>query len=200
MAKSPTGCWTAVLRRIAAEIERRRQAGEALAPPPKTAIPGPEYFGLNQPDVVAAIEALDPTRSCTAYWQGKARREGPGAGLGRSEGGGTGNGAGEARDGGDGSDVRGDGAGGVDGDQEGSVMACEGGAAGRARGKRGTGACRKEGRAYFKAAVVADGVAVLAEEWMQRAVQEASAEGERWRGGIGGWQLACGRVALAMPG
>ncbi|RMZ52298.1 hypothetical protein APUTEX25_001688 [Auxenochlorella protothecoides] len=48
VAKSCTGCWTGVLKRINAEIEARRAAGEDLPPPPKTAIAGPEYFGLNQ--------------------------------------------------------------------------------------------------------------------------------------------------------
>ena len=45
------GSATQVLKRICAEIEARRRAGEALPPPPKTAIAGPEYFGLNQPEV-----------------------------------------------------------------------------------------------------------------------------------------------------
>ena len=40
-----------VLKRINGEIEARREAGEDLPPPPKTAIAGPEYFGLNQPEV-----------------------------------------------------------------------------------------------------------------------------------------------------
>ena len=41
-----------VLKRINGEIEARRAAGEDLPPPPKTAIAGPEYFGLNQPEVL----------------------------------------------------------------------------------------------------------------------------------------------------
>jgi len=40
-----------VLKRINAEIEARRRAGEDLPPAPKTAIAGPEYFGFNQPEV-----------------------------------------------------------------------------------------------------------------------------------------------------
>lgn len=40
-----------VLKRINAEIEARRRAGENLPPAPKTAIAGPEYFGFNQPEV-----------------------------------------------------------------------------------------------------------------------------------------------------
>lgn len=40
-----------VLKRINAEIEDRRGAGEDLPPPPKTAIAGPEYFGFNQAEV-----------------------------------------------------------------------------------------------------------------------------------------------------
>ncbi|KXZ46241.1 hypothetical protein GPECTOR_45g111 [Gonium pectorale] len=75
IAKSCTGCWTAVLKRINGEIEGRRAAGEDLPPPPKTAIAGPEYFGLNQPEICAAIEALDVERQCTAYWAGKQDRE-----------------------------------------------------------------------------------------------------------------------------
>ncbi|KAG2440637.1 hypothetical protein HYH02_010216 [Chlamydomonas schloesseri] len=75
VAKSCTGCWTAVLKRINAEIEGRRAAGEPLPPPPKTAIAGPEYFGLNQPDICAAIESLDPEHQCAVYWDGKMDRE-----------------------------------------------------------------------------------------------------------------------------
>ena len=63
-----------ILKRIRAEIERRRAAGEELPPPPKTAIAGPEYFGLNQPEIVTAIEALDPHKKCAEYWEGKAMR------------------------------------------------------------------------------------------------------------------------------
>ncbi len=44
-------CTLQVLKRINSEIEARRKAGENLPPPPKTAIAGPEYFGLNQPEV-----------------------------------------------------------------------------------------------------------------------------------------------------
>ena len=39
-----------------------------LPPPPKTAIAGPEYFGLNQPEIVQAIEALDPGHRHQQYW------------------------------------------------------------------------------------------------------------------------------------
>lgn len=55
IAKSCTGCWTGILKRINAEIEARRRAGEDLPPPPKTAIAGPEYFGLNQPNVSCTV-------------------------------------------------------------------------------------------------------------------------------------------------
>ena len=81
VAKSCTGCWSAVLRRINAEIEARRKEGEDLPPPPKTAIAGPEYFGLNQPNIVSDIEALDPEQLCTEYWSGKRERELAAAGL-----------------------------------------------------------------------------------------------------------------------
>ena len=75
VAKSCTGCWSAVLRRINGVIADRIAGGEDLPPPPKTAIAGPEYFGFNQPEVCAAIEALDPGHACTEYWAGKAERE-----------------------------------------------------------------------------------------------------------------------------
>lgn len=42
-----------------------------MPPPPKTAIAGPEYFGLTHPEVLQQIEALDPDRLCTDYWDGK---------------------------------------------------------------------------------------------------------------------------------
>ncbi|KAL0035689.1 hypothetical protein WJX79_008812, partial [Trebouxia sp. C0005] len=81
LAKSCTGCWTQVLKRINSEIEARRKAGENLPPPPKTAIAGPEYFGLNQPELTEAIEALDPQHECSEYWDGKVDREAAAAGL-----------------------------------------------------------------------------------------------------------------------
>lgn len=81
IAKSCTGCWTAVLKRINAEIEARRSAGEDLPPPPRTAIAGPEYFGFNQPDIVDAVEALDPDQECVDYWTGKVVRQQAAAGL-----------------------------------------------------------------------------------------------------------------------
>lgn len=81
VAKSCTGCWTGILKRINNEIEARRRAGEDLPPPPKTAIAGPEYFGLNQPNIVEEVEALDPERKCVEYWSGKADREAMAAGL-----------------------------------------------------------------------------------------------------------------------
>ena len=85
IAKSCTGCWTAVLKRINAEIEARRAAGEDLPPPPRTAIAGPEYFGFNQPDIVDAVEALDEEQACFDYWTGKAVRQEAAAGLPPSE-------------------------------------------------------------------------------------------------------------------
>jgi hypothetical protein len=81
IAKSCTGCWTAVLKRINAVIEAKRAAGEDLPPPPRTAIAGPEYFGFNQPDIVVAVESLDPEQSCYEYWAGKAVRQQAAAGL-----------------------------------------------------------------------------------------------------------------------
>ncbi len=56
------------------EMHCRRRAGEDLPPPPKTAIAGPEYFGLIHPGIVAQIEQLDPDQSCAIYWEGKLDR------------------------------------------------------------------------------------------------------------------------------
>ena len=42
-----------ILQRINDETEARRQAGDDLPPPPKTALAGPEYFGLNQVEVTS---------------------------------------------------------------------------------------------------------------------------------------------------
>ena len=50
----------------------RREAGEPLPPPPKTAIAGPEYFGLTHPDVILQIESLDPEHLCSKYWKRQA--------------------------------------------------------------------------------------------------------------------------------
>lgn len=63
-----------ILKRINAVISARIAAGEPLPPPPRTAIAGPEYFGLNDLATLGAIESLDPQRLCTTYWLGKQQR------------------------------------------------------------------------------------------------------------------------------
>ncbi|KAK9857596.1 hypothetical protein WJX84_011650 [Apatococcus fuscideae] len=75
IAKSCTGCWTQIQKRINSVIEARRKAGEDLPPPPKTAIAGPEFFGFNQPEIEAAIEALDPEHKAAEFWHGKEDRD-----------------------------------------------------------------------------------------------------------------------------
>ncbi|KAK9846986.1 hypothetical protein WJX84_000674 [Apatococcus fuscideae] len=75
IAKSCTGCWTQIQKRINAVIESRRKAGEDLPPAPKTAIAGPEFFGFNQPEIESAIEALDPEHLCQEFWCGKEDRD-----------------------------------------------------------------------------------------------------------------------------
>jgi len=39
------------------------------------AIAGPEYFGLNHPDIVHEIENLENSSLCVKYWEGRAVRE-----------------------------------------------------------------------------------------------------------------------------
>lgn len=67
--KSATACWKMVLDRINDTISARISSGEDLPPPPKTAIAGPEYFGLNVLETVAMLESLDPDKFCRAYWE-----------------------------------------------------------------------------------------------------------------------------------
>ena len=45
-----------VLDRINQEITRQRKLDPSLPLPPKTAIAGPEYFGLNIPETVEQLE------------------------------------------------------------------------------------------------------------------------------------------------
>jgi hypothetical protein len=54
--KSATACWKMVLDRINQEITRQRKLDPSLPLPPKTAIAGPEYFGLNIPETVEQLE------------------------------------------------------------------------------------------------------------------------------------------------
>jgi hypothetical protein len=48
-------CLAKILKRIKGVIEARRAAGEDLPPAPKTAIAGPEYFGLNDAAVRGGV-------------------------------------------------------------------------------------------------------------------------------------------------
>eukprot|EP00944_MAST-04C_sp_MAST-4C-sp1_P005827 g5827.t1 len=62
---SATAPWKKILERINMGRKKRKM------PEKHTAIAGPEYFGLNSPDVVQAIEALPNAEKCTKYWAGK---------------------------------------------------------------------------------------------------------------------------------
>lgn len=69
-----------ILKRINATITQRIAAGENLPPPPRTAIAGPEYFGLN--DLSTIVRASNNTSSrlahgCTALPAIGARGTGP---------------------------------------------------------------------------------------------------------------------------
>mmetsp|Transcript_11191 Transcript_11191/g.22029 ORF Transcript_11191/g.22029 Transcript_11191/m.22029 type:complete len:307 (+) Transcript_11191:1332-2252(+) len=63
--KSPTACWKQILDCINATIAARG------LPTVKTQVAGPEYFGLNDPQIVASIESLDPGHVCCHYWAEK---------------------------------------------------------------------------------------------------------------------------------
>lgn len=54
--------------RLNAEIVRRLAAGQQLQGPSKQQLSGTVFFGLTAPSIVSAIEALDPDRTCTIYW------------------------------------------------------------------------------------------------------------------------------------
>ena len=62
---SATGPWKKILVRI--NVGRKREK----MPIKNTAIAGPEYFGLNAPNVIQAMEALPNAEKCTKYWAGK---------------------------------------------------------------------------------------------------------------------------------
>lgn len=70
-----------VLKRINSEIEARRKAGENLPPPPKTAIAGPEYFGLNQPEVGYTMPVPCMTKRLGGRGGGQHRGGGWGCGF-----------------------------------------------------------------------------------------------------------------------
>lgn len=56
--KSPTACWKQILDCINVTLISNGQQ------PSKTQVAGPEYFGLNDPSIVEAIEGLDDKRVC----------------------------------------------------------------------------------------------------------------------------------------
>jgi hypothetical protein len=65
--KSPTACWKQILDQINETLKANSQ------PVVKTQVAGPEYFGLNDPVIVAAIEGLDPRKQCQMYWTEKEK-------------------------------------------------------------------------------------------------------------------------------
>ena len=78
--KTAGACWNQVAARVnEAEAKRREANGEPPVPLPKGDMPGPKYFGLKAPHVVAAIEALDKDHQCKRYWEAKAKRRDAGA-------------------------------------------------------------------------------------------------------------------------
>lgn len=65
--KSPTACWKQILDRINLTLE-----GLGL-PLVRTQVAGPEYFGLNDPQIVQMIEDLDSKKQCAEYWTEKEK-------------------------------------------------------------------------------------------------------------------------------
>ncbi|OMJ68310.1 hypothetical protein SteCoe_34279 [Stentor coeruleus] len=65
--KSPTACWKQILDQINETLKANDQAIV------KTQVAGPEYFGLNDPVIVEAIETLDPKKMCHMYWTEKEK-------------------------------------------------------------------------------------------------------------------------------
>ena len=65
--KSPTACWKQILDEI---NDTLKSSGMPVV---KTQVAGPEYFGLNDPVIVEAIEGLDPRKQCTMYWTEKEK-------------------------------------------------------------------------------------------------------------------------------
>lgn len=55
--------------RLNAEVNRRLEAGEQLQGPSRQQLSGTVYFGLTVPAIAAAIEGVDPGRTCSAYWK-----------------------------------------------------------------------------------------------------------------------------------
>lgn len=60
--KSPTACWKQILDEINETLKANNM------PIVKTQVAGPEYFGLNDPAIVEAIESLDTKKLCSLYW------------------------------------------------------------------------------------------------------------------------------------
>ena len=65
--KSPTACWKQILDEINDTLKANN------LPVVKTQVAGPEYFGLNDPVIVEAIEELDSEKLCTMYWTEKEK-------------------------------------------------------------------------------------------------------------------------------
>ncbi|CAM6122699.1 unnamed protein product [Calypogeia fissa] len=68
-------CWQAVQERVNEEIIRRRGLGETNLPSlqPPQSLHGLDMFGLTSATIVQAVEALDPLRKCSEYWNAKLR-------------------------------------------------------------------------------------------------------------------------------
>ncbi|OAY67314.1 Lysine-specific demethylase [Ananas comosus] len=75
---SPTKCWNLVRERVNHEIQRRSSGGVTTNLPrlhPPGSLNGLQMFGLLSPQIIQAIEALDPNHLCTEYWRCKKREK-----------------------------------------------------------------------------------------------------------------------------
>ncbi|KAJ3698559.1 hypothetical protein LUZ61_002264 [Rhynchospora tenuis] len=66
---SPNRCWDLVTKKLNAEISRLSDSSILVACGP---VNGLEMFGFTSPNIIQALEALDPNCQCSNYWGSKS--------------------------------------------------------------------------------------------------------------------------------
>ncbi|KAI4343122.1 hypothetical protein MLD38_027660 [Melastoma candidum] len=66
-------CWELVLEQLKQEVIKQSKQGVQELPSPSyfRSISGLKMFGLTSPDIIQAVESLDPNHTCTDYWDHK---------------------------------------------------------------------------------------------------------------------------------